>query len=114
MSSFHVDGRVSIKLEYDLAMRIGDFILSSGTEDKQFLALGHKLLNLDEEETDTPKFPKRRDYYQEKEIIRSAGKILKKVENNDYAHFQEPVQNSWEAAEKKMPIKIRSTYSKNI
>jgi len=50
MSSFHVDARVSIKLEYELAVRLGEFLLQSGTDDKQVLALGHKLNNLEEEE----------------------------------------------------------------
>lgn len=55
MSSFHVDARVNVKLEYELAMRLGEFILSSGTEDKQFLALGHKLVSIDEDENSKPK-----------------------------------------------------------
>ena len=50
MSSFHIDSRVSVKLEYDFAMKLGEFILTSGTEDKKFLALGHKLARMDEEE----------------------------------------------------------------
>lgn len=50
MSSFHVDARVSVKLEYELAVRLGEFLLGSGTDDKQILALGHKLNNLEEEE----------------------------------------------------------------
>ena len=52
MSSFHVDARITVKLEYELAMRLGEFILSSGTEDKQFLALGHKLVNIEEDENE--------------------------------------------------------------
>ena len=51
MSSFHVDGRIGIKLEYELAVRLGKFILDCRTEDKQLAALGHKLVNLDEEES---------------------------------------------------------------
>jgi hypothetical protein len=52
MSSFHVDARIAVRLEYELAMRLGEFILSSGTEDKQFLALGHKLVNIEEDENE--------------------------------------------------------------
>jgi hypothetical protein len=57
MSSFHVDGRVTVKFDFDLATRLGDFILESGTADKQFLALGHKLQNLalEDEEDDFPR-----------------------------------------------------------
>ncbi len=54
MSSFHVDARVSVKLEYELAVRLGEFLLGSGTDDKQILALGHKLNNLEEEEESSP------------------------------------------------------------
>lgn len=49
MSSFHVDSRINLKLEYELAIRLGEMILRAGTEDKQILALGHKLANMDEE-----------------------------------------------------------------
>ena len=49
MSSFHVDSRINLKLDYELAIRIGELILRAGTEDKQILALGHKLANIDEE-----------------------------------------------------------------
>jgi len=49
MSSFHVDSRINLKLDYELAIRIGELILRAGTEDKQILALGHKLANMDEE-----------------------------------------------------------------
>jgi hypothetical protein len=54
MSSFHVDARITLKVEYELAVRLGKFILDSGTEDKQILAMGHKLCNLDEDEEDEP------------------------------------------------------------
>lgn len=54
MSSFHVDGRISIKLEYELAVRLGEFIIKSGTLDKQIIALGYKLYNMDEENAPAP------------------------------------------------------------
>ena len=46
VSSFHVDSRINLKLDYELAIRIGEVILRAGTEDKQILALGHKLANM--------------------------------------------------------------------
>lgn len=49
MSSFHVDARIDVKLEYELAVRLGEFIVNSGTVDKQIMALGYKLKNMDEE-----------------------------------------------------------------
>lgn len=52
MSSFHVDSRINLKLEYELAIRLGELILGAGTEDKQLLALGHKLANMDDEKQD--------------------------------------------------------------
>lgn len=61
MACFHVDGRVTVKLDFDFATRLGDFILQSGTADKQFLALGHKLQNLSlDEEDEEPR--QRRDW----------------------------------------------------
>ncbi len=105
MSSFHVDGRVTIKLEYELAMRLGEFILSNRTEDKQFVALGHKLLNLDEEEN--PQNPQN--------IIRSTGRVLRGV-SNEITHEEEYkgewVENSIPSG--KTPIRLRGKYySKN-
>lgn len=107
MSSFHVDGRVTIKLEYELAMRLGEFILSNRTEDKQFVALGHKLLNLDEEEN--PQNPQN--------IIRSTGRVLRGV-SNEITHEEEYrgewVENSIPSGAGKTPIRLRSKYySKN-
>jgi hypothetical protein len=97
MSSFHVDARVSIKLEYELAMRLGEFILSAGTEDKQFLALGHKLVSIDEEEVSKP--PKRNweGYYRD-----------------DESPKENPINESyWEKSYEKInaPIKITRKYS---
>lgn len=125
MSSFHVDGRVSIKLEYDLAMRLGEFILSSDTEDKQFRALGHKLLNIDEDDA-TPSISrhiqkegreweswesfknKQQPFQQEKEIIRSTGKVLSDFHQKEAQEVNAPAINA--------PIKIRKSnkYYKSI
>lgn len=77
--SFQVDGRVSIKLEYELAIRLGEFLLNSKTEDKQFLALGHHLLNLEENDEND-----RKNYYSEKRVIRSTSKIINDAKKFDY------------------------------
>lgn len=50
MFSFSIDSRIVVKLECDLAVRVGECLLNSGIEDKQILALGHRLKNIDEEE----------------------------------------------------------------
>lgn len=48
--SFEVDPRIPMKIEIDLAVRLGEFIVNSGTADKQIMALGHRLLALEEKE----------------------------------------------------------------
>lgn len=48
MSSFHIDSRVELKLEFDLAVRLGEFILQNASGDKQIQALGHRLAALEE------------------------------------------------------------------
>lgn len=60
MSSFHVDARIDVKLEYELAVRLGEFIVNSGTVDKQILALGYKLFNMDEENPGVNPAPNKR------------------------------------------------------
>ena len=60
MSSFHVDARITLKVEYELAVRLGKYILDSGTEDKQILAMAHKLCNLDEDDDDDESQPEPR------------------------------------------------------
>jgi len=49
-NAFEIDPRVSISLEFDLAVRIGEFIVRSGTADKQIMAFGHRLLLIEEKE----------------------------------------------------------------
>jgi hypothetical protein len=75
--AFDIDDRVSLKLEYELAVRLGEFILKAGTEDKQLVALGHKLYNL--EEDDNPK--NRTSYRREENVIRSTGRLLSKAKD---------------------------------
>lgn len=50
MSSFHIDDRIEIKMEVELCTRLGEFIVNSGTPDKQIMALGHRLMSLVENE----------------------------------------------------------------
>lgn len=52
MSSFHVDGRISVKMEIGLAVRLGEFLVKSNPADKQLAAFGWKLIRLEEEEED--------------------------------------------------------------
>jgi hypothetical protein len=115
MSSFHVDSRVSLKLEYDLATRLGEFILSSGSEDKQLLALGYKLVNIDNEEEIVNKYPYQKtwerkypQYDQEKEIIRSAGRVLQqRGEIEGWKEDEEGPSNP-------PPIRVRKSYKNPI
>jgi hypothetical protein len=46
MASFHVDGRVCVKMEAGLAVRLGDFLVESDVVDKQLKALGYRLVEL--------------------------------------------------------------------
>ncbi len=52
---FDVDDRVHIKVDFDLAMRVAEVLLQSGSVDKQLLALGHNLKNLDEDSVHRPR-----------------------------------------------------------
>lgn len=52
---FDIDDRVHIKVDFDLAMRVADVLLQSGTVDKQVLALGHNLKNLEEDSFHRPR-----------------------------------------------------------
>ena len=55
MSSFHIDDRIEVKIEIDLAARIGEFIVKSGTVDKQIMAFGHRLASLCKEQDEEPR-----------------------------------------------------------
>lgn len=92
MSSFSIDSRIVVKLECDLAVRVGECLLNSGTEDKQILALGHRLKNIDEEEeqqqppTRIPRYNKM-DYKPEfgkyKQPLRAAYMQMQEAEMED-------------------------------
>lgn len=55
-AAFSIDGRLTVKVDFDLAMRIADLILSSGSQDKQIIAFGYQLkkYEVQYEESDDP------------------------------------------------------------
>ena len=55
-NAFDIDPRVSLSIDFDLAVRLGEFIVKSGTVDKQIMAFGHRLLSLDESENQDRKW----------------------------------------------------------
>jgi|688.fasta_scaffold22242_3 hypothetical protein len=107
MSSFHVDGRISIKLEYDFAMKIAEFILSSGTDDKKLLALAHKLSKVDEEEPPTYK----KDWQSWEGYHKNDSKEYRTLEghSNEGMYSKEETVDNWEG-NRKPPIRIRRTH----
>jgi hypothetical protein len=52
-SPFDVDLRCNINIEINVAMRLGELIYASRTEDKQLRALGHRLSNAMKHLTDS-------------------------------------------------------------
>jgi hypothetical protein len=44
-------------MEFDFAVRLGEFILAQGTDDKQFQAFAHQLVNLDASNVDVKNSP---------------------------------------------------------
>lgn len=73
MSSFHVDGRITVKMEYDLAVQLGEFIQANRPEDPRVRALGRQLTSL---EDNAPN-----DSYMDsgayaEDMIRSTGQII--------------------------------------
>jgi hypothetical protein len=103
--SFHVDGRISIKLEYDFAMKLAEFILNSGTGDKKILALAHKLSNLDEEDGESSY----NRAYENPVYNRDLNKIPETIYPNKEGMYakEQPIDaiNSWEA--KRSPIRLK-------
>lgn len=58
MSAFHIDGRISLKMEYELAIRLGEYISKTNPADKQIAALGWRLARLaDEDESSSEDRP---------------------------------------------------------
>jgi hypothetical protein len=49
MAAFHVDDRISLKLNLDLAVCLGEIILNARTNDPRLRAMGHELVGLDED-----------------------------------------------------------------
>lgn len=95
MHSFELDSRIRLALDYDLAVRLGEFIVSKGTEDKQIIALGYQLVNMEKEESASNNY---RNYNYKQNIIRETGKILK---NESYS------ENDYDYKERKTPIKLK-------
>lgn len=89
MSSFNVDARIVVKLEYDLAVRVGEYLLNSGTEDKQILALGHRLVKVDEPVEDHPprqavqKFPHEKSFMGASKFYKRSSPISFEHESDD-------------------------------
>lgn len=79
-SAFAIDSKIGLKLDYEFAVRLGNFILESKTIDKQIMALGHNLSNLEEDDS---------DYEDKKEVIRKTNKIYKNISSwqNDKDEF---------------------------
>ena len=44
--AFEVDARVTMSIEYELAINLGKLVLESDTKNTALLALGHQLRNL--------------------------------------------------------------------
>jgi hypothetical protein len=99
MSSFHIDERVSLKLEYDFAVCLGEFILESGTEDKKILALGHRLNNLEgNEEISQP--------------VRFSSIVNKSYNKNykkEYQNWDQEEDPNFKKTSSKIQIRRRST-----
>lgn len=104
MSSFHVDSRINLKLEYELAIRLGEMILRAGTEDKQILALGHKLANMDEDKQEFA--PKWQANPRQQSQVSSWAKFGHEEEAADRLEMQEKVQQNVPVAT--MQDKVRS------
>lgn len=68
--TFSVKTNLTIAISPELSVRIGNCILSSGTEDKQILALGHNLIE-DYQEVSDVEFPNIEPDYVPKNIIPS-------------------------------------------
>ena len=85
MSSFHVDGRITVKMEYDLAMQLGEFIQANRPEDPKLRAFGYQLLNL-EDSSNEPYDVGRNAYAQD--MIRSTGQIISDAQSG----FRSPVK----------------------
>ena len=45
--SFEVDNRVTLRVDFELAILLGKLVLDSNPQNKALLALGHKLVNLE-------------------------------------------------------------------
>lgn len=48
-SHFEIDDKITIKIDYDFAVALGQFLLEANIVDKRFKSLGHHLCNLEQE-----------------------------------------------------------------
>lgn len=63
LPSFEIDPRIPMMIEFDLAVRLGEFIVNSGTVDKQIMALGHRLMALEQKQEEPRKWIPRPDRF---------------------------------------------------
>lgn len=103
-SPFDVDLRCNVSIEVNVAMRLGELILTSGVEDKQLIALGYKLSssmkylldNLDDKQWD-----KVSDYVEEQSVDEEDGyyssqanRTMGQIADNGGKRFAKPCDSS--------------------
>lgn len=44
---FEIEDKIQVKLDYDFAIALGNFLLESDVEDKRFKSFGHQLMRFD-------------------------------------------------------------------
>jgi hypothetical protein len=96
MSSFHVDGRITVKMEYDLAVQLGEFIQANRPEDQRLRALGRQLSSLEDNAPNDPPYMDRNAYAED--MIRSTGQIISDAQSGFRDSLHKP------------PINIRSKF----
>ncbi len=50
-SHFEIDDKITIRIDYDFAVALGQFLLEADIVDKRFKSLGHHLCALDQDQT---------------------------------------------------------------
>jgi hypothetical protein len=98
MSSFHVDGRITVKMEYDLAVQLGEFIQANRPEDQRLRALGRQLTSLEDNAPNDP-YMDRSSYAED--MIRSTGQIISDAQSGS-GSFRDSLH--------KPPINIRPKF----
>jgi hypothetical protein len=72
--SFRLHSDIRLDMDVDLAVRLGECILKSGTVDKEIRALGHRLVSIEEKIDEQPRW-----------IPKPARRPEAHVENGDFA-----------------------------